>query len=70
MEINRERSTTEDRVIAYLIEWLCELTGKPAEEFEGKTAEELYELVAKENPRAESRPERRKLNELEENNNN
>jgi hypothetical protein len=70
MESNRERSTTEDRAIAYLIDWLVRLTGMPATEFEGKTPEELQALVAKENPRAESRPERRKLNELEENNNN
>jgi hypothetical protein len=56
VESNRERSTTEDRVIQYLIEWICGITHKPKEEYQHMGPEELYEILNELNADVEKRP--------------
>jgi hypothetical protein len=56
VESNRERSTTEDRVIQYLIEWICSITRKPKEEYQHMGPEELYEILNELNADVEKRP--------------
>jgi hypothetical protein len=56
VESNRERSTTEDRVIQYLIEWICSITRKPKEEYQHMGPEELYDILNELNADVEKRP--------------
>jgi hypothetical protein len=63
VESNRERSTTEDRVIQYLIEWICSITHKPKEEYQHMGPEELYEILNELNPDMSTRPSKKRSTE-------